>query len=378
VVLPEKLYYLATLPLPFSSLSNDFSDVYAACLALTTVAGTATAPCPKLASIYADHSLFVWDISDIQNVVKYRSFVYHRACVWDVQFISTADSPIFGAGTFATCSADNSIRIWNTDPKAQRLSRWRSVYSREMLHVIEIDDPLATSTVTVTATAAGVIGGAGAEVDVSGAYVRQSSSSTASTIPAGLNTSVASSSAADVAIGSARPPTDICRGIPDTELPDRPQGAAAPRALAVHPAGTQLVCGDRAGLLRVFDLASMAQVVSTHAHSAEVLTLSFSPPMRPTGEGDGSWTIDYDEEDEEEEEDEVVAEGGQSRALRKSTSRGGRGGRNPLVLLASAGRDRLVHILDASNGYRPVTTLDNHSSSVTIVKFTSDGRRLLR
>lgn len=51
--------------------------------------------------------------------------------------------------------------------------------------------------------------------------------------------------------------------------------------------------------------------------------------------------------------------------------------RKTVKLLASAGRDRLTHVFDAGNNYNPLTTLDNHSSSVTTVKFTSDGQRLL-
>jgi hypothetical protein len=50
------------------------------------------------------------------------------------------------------------------------------------------------------------------------------------------------------------------------------------------------------------------------------------------------------------------------------------------VLLASAGRDRLVHIFDCSGGgnsCKPLLSLDHHSSSVTAVRFTADGRRLV-
>ena len=155
----------------------------------------------------------------------------------------------------------------------------------------------------------------------------------------------------------------------------------------LHAAGRQMVCGDRTGLLRVYDLAAMAEIHTTQvrtvnrvlwctptataarpvaltfifcapsyivvfqAHAAEVLTLAYSPPMRAAA--DGAWTVDCVDD----------ADGARPK--------------EPLVLLASAGRDRLVHVFDASSEYTPVTTLDNHSSSVTIVKFTPDGKRLL-
>lgn len=57
------------------------------------------------------------------------------------------------------------------------------------------------------------------------------------------------------------------------------------------------------------------------------------------------------------------------------------------VFLASGGRDRLIHIYDASdinkhnnhenNRYHLVTTLDSHSSSVTVSHFTSDGKKFI-
>ena len=125
--------------------------------------------------------------------------------------------------------------------------------------------------------------------------------------------------------------------------------------------GRQLVCGDRTGLLRVYDLASMTQVHVTQAHAAEVLTLAYSPPLRRVG--DGTWTVDFIDE-------ETTQQQPQSGDKTNKND-------NPLILLASAGRDRLVHVFDATEGYKPVNTLDNHSSSVTIVKFTPDGKRLL-
>ena len=84
----------------------------------------------------------------------------------------------------------------------------------------------------------------------------------------------------------------------------------------------------------------MTQSQSINAHDAEILTLQYSPVL-------------------------VESE------LSKSS---------PLVLLASAGRDRLVHIFDASDTSSPychLQTLDNHSSSVTAMTFTSDGMKFI-
>lgn len=45
-----------------------------------------------------------------------------------------------------------------------------------------------------------------------------------------------------------------------------------------------------------------------------------------------------------------------------------------LQLLATASRDRLIHVLDAGRDYSLVQTLDEHSSSITSVRFTSEFR----
>lgn len=74
------------------------------------------------------------------------------------------------------------------------------------------------------------------------------------------------------------------------------------------------------------------------AHDAEILTMHYSPPILAGDLDDGKKAV---------------------------------------VLLATAGRDRLVHTFDATNNYQHKLTLDNHSASVTAVRFTGDGRRLL-
>ena len=43
-----------------------------------------------------------------------------------------------------------------------------------------------------------------------------------------------------------------------------------------------------------------------------------------------------------------------------------------MKLLATAGRDRLIHVLDVEEDYRLLQTLDEHSSSITSVRFTGE------
>lgn len=48
-----------------------------------------------------------------------------------------------------------------------------------------------------------------------------------------------------------------------------------------------------------------------------------------------------------------------------------------MLLLVSGGRDRLVHIYDASRNFDVIETLDDHSASITAAKFACNGSKLL-
>mmetsp|Transcript_5310 Transcript_5310/g.8769 ORF Transcript_5310/g.8769 Transcript_5310/m.8769 type:complete len:1539 (-) Transcript_5310:162-4778(-) len=344
VINPSTLEFIATLPhsVPLSSMKGAPSDdgghdklEFAACYGITAIPTTTC-----VAIMYADRSVFIWDIADVHNPIKYKSFVFHRACIWDLVFIeqtsknqsmqgSTSDEPdavssilsdgnidnsSLPSGTFATCGADNSVCFWNLDPKMQRKSKWRSSYSRDLLHKFQLDGSVS---------------------------------------------------------GSPRTSSDrhfIDGSPPDIELPDRQQGNLIARSLAVHPNGNELACGDKQGRLYVYDLNTMKSMTTHrniegpsssagdmdsngfHAHEAEILTLNYSPyfhSSNPSG---------VDNANDEN-----------------------------LVLLASAGRDRLIHVFDATEAssvsnterYGHLETLDSHSSSVTVVKFSLDGKTLI-
>ncbi|KAM5235551.1 mitogen-activated protein kinase-binding protein 1 isoform 1-T1 [Ctenodactylus gundi] len=99
------------------------------------------------------------------------------------------------------------------------------------------------------------------------------------------------------------------------------------RSVCISPNGQHLASGDRMGTLRVHELQSLSEMLRVEAHDSEILCLEYSKP--DTG----------------------------------------------LKLLASASRDRLIHVLDAGREYSLQQTLDEHSSSITAVKFAaSDGQ----
>uniref|UniRef100_A0AAQ5XJ46 Mitogen-activated protein kinase binding protein 1 n=1 Tax=Amphiprion ocellaris TaxID=80972 RepID=A0AAQ5XJ46_AMPOC len=102
------------------------------------------------------------------------------------------------------------------------------------------------------------------------------------------------------------------------------QSRAGIRTLRVSPDGRHLASGDRMGVLRIHDLDTMEEILNVQAHDSEILCLEFSKP--DTG----------------------------------------------LQLLATASRDRLIHVLDAGKEYSLVQTLDEHSSSITAVRFAAN------
>nr|BAA85449.1 JNK-binding protein JNKBP1 [Mus musculus] len=120
----------------------------------------------------------------------------------------------------------------------------------------------------------------------------------------------------------------------DTELPggDKADGSLMDprvgiRSVCISPNGQHLASGDRMGTLRIHELQSLSEMLKVEAHDSEILCLEYSKP--DTG----------------------------------------------LKLLASASRDRLIHELDAGREYSLQQTLDEHSSSITAVKFAaSDGQ----
>ncbi|XP_050985420.1 WD repeat-containing protein 62 isoform X2 [Labeo rohita] len=99
-------------------------------------------------------------------------------------------------------------------------------------------------------------------------------------------------------------------------------GKSGIRVLGISPDGQHLAAGDRSGNLRIFGLQFMDELQRIEAHDSEVLCLAFSPTE--TG----------------------------------------------LHLLASASRDRLIHIFDMENKCNLVQTVYDHSASITAIKFT--------
>ncbi|KAL7888260.1 hypothetical protein AOLI_G00032340 [Acnodon oligacanthus] len=269
---PVDLHFICTLPRPHH-LGTDVAAVTQASHLFSnkpderypdSVAVTYDPVNLWLSCVYNDHSLYVWDVRDLQRVGKLHSALYHSACVWDLQiYPKSKDGPQTGLDSselFFSCSSDNTVRMWSTEVHIPTNGK---VLSSDLRKVIYIDNNTAALLDTAT----------------NGAEKSEGQTAESRT---GIKT--------------------IC----------------------VSPDGKHLASGDRTGTLRVHDLSNMEEILKVEAHDSEILCLEYSKPE--TG----------------------------------------------MKLLATAGRDRLIHVLDVEEDYRLLQTLDEHSSSITAVRFTAN------
>uniref|UniRef100_A0A8C4XGL3 Mitogen-activated protein kinase binding protein 1 n=1 Tax=Erpetoichthys calabaricus TaxID=27687 RepID=A0A8C4XGL3_ERPCA len=257
---PVNLHFICTLPRPHR-LGVDIATVTDASHLFCTqadarfpdvLAVTYDSTNRWLSCIYNDHSLYAWDVRDPRKVGKVYSALYHAACVWSIEVypeLPDSSQSRLPPGSILTCSADNTVRLWDLDNHSTMLTR----------NVI-------------------------------------------SNVSWGLNpaSEKAESQTADIKAGI--------------------------RTLCIRPDGQHLASGDRTGILRyqMMWLSTMEEILKVEAHDSEILCLEYSKP--DTG----------------------------------------------LNLLATASRDRLIHVLDAGNEYSLLQTLDEHSSSITAVKFAGE------
>ncbi|XP_075392712.1 WD repeat-containing protein 62 isoform X2 [Tenrec ecaudatus] len=266
----DSLHYLANLPKPHylgvdvaqglepSFLFRRKAEV----IYPDTVALTFDPTHQWLSCVYKDHSIYIWDVTDIHNVSKVWSELFHSSYVWNVEVYPEFEDQraCLPSGSFLTCSSDNTIRFWNMDTSPD--SHWkRNIFSNTLLKVLYVENDTQHLQDMSHFPDRGIENGA---------------------------------------------PVDVKAGV---------------RVMQVSPDGQHLASGDRSGNLRIHELHFMDELLKVEAHDAEVLCLEYSKPE--TG----------------------------------------------LTLLASASRDRLIHVLNVEKNYNLEQTLDDHSSSITAIKF---------
>ncbi|BFZ23498.1 hypothetical protein BsWGS_26537 [Bradybaena similaris] len=99
-------------------------------------------------------------------------------------------------------------------------------------------------------------------------------------------------------------------------------------AVAVCPDGLHIATGNQHGRVCIYDTNTMNVMTTMLAHESEVTALGYSITKR-------------------------------------------------YKVLASGSRDRMIHVMDASHGYQLLTTLDDHSSTITAINFTYIARCIL-
>lgn len=194
------LEYVTTLPSPPAlGAANVAPSQDAVRLSLASFSAGARYPhalCARLSAdasrctvVYADRTLFVWDVRDPRRIGKLRTFLFPGACVWDVAAppaharLGPAPGLAYGSGSgrdprngavssplprdsFITCGSDGSVRIWSLDaararskaaddddsggPSAPRpapnmdarsRASWQCAFSRELLHIVYVHPP---------------------------------------------------------------------------------------------------------------------------------------------------------------------------------------------------------------------------------------------
>uniref|UniRef100_A0A2K6EIX6 WD repeat domain 62 n=1 Tax=Propithecus coquereli TaxID=379532 RepID=A0A2K6EIX6_PROCO len=269
----HSLHYLANLPKPHylgvdvaRGLEPSFLfQKKAEAVYPDTVALTFDPTHQWLSCVYKDHSIYIWDVKDINQVGKMWSELFHSSYVWNVEVYPEFEDQraCLPSGSFLTCSSDNTIRFWNMDSSPD--SHWqKNIFSNTLLKVVYVENDIQHLQDT--------------------SHFPDRGSETAT-------------------------PMDVKAGV---------------RVMQVSPDGQHLASGDRSGNLRIHELHFMDELVKVEAHDAEVLCLEYSKPE--TG----------------------------------------------LTLLASASRDRLIHVLNAEKNYNLEQTLDDHSSSITAIKFAGN------
>lgn len=259
----ESLEHVADMPRP-APLGATLAGEEAAVKAVypDVIASRMTGDSSHLAAFFSDGTFRLWSLADISEATLVHESTSHSQAVWDVQVHPSGDS-------FATCSADNTIRFWN------------------MAQIFNVEEQTVTARTTGATEQIGII-------------------HTDPTFKQLLAEGMEEGEEGQSSIGGVR---CVCFS-PDLE---------------------HIASGDRAGNVRVHHLPTLKQVHYAAAHDSEVLSLSYCEAVKGV---DGQ-------------------------------------------LLATGSRDRLVHIFrenGATEGdqYELASTLDDHSSSITKVKFVTN------
>ncbi|KAI9245948.1 hypothetical protein EDC94DRAFT_627884 [Helicostylum pulchrum] len=299
---PVTLKYVGILPKPHP-LGTDISLVTSPDMVRSNdahypdaVAMVYNATSQRVVSVYSDKSLYVWDIRDLSKIGKYRSFIFHSDCVWGVEPCPNIerDDNAIPLNSFATFSADGTVRIWNLDTPVHTTS---STSSSPLSPPVQQNGILSPSSSTVVGLHRRNI------------YSRE----LVKMIYVDPDAAQFSKLRSNFEFAE-----DQC---PDFGI----------RSLKMSADGQMMASGDRSGNLRVHDMNSWEMLTYQEAHDSEILSIDLTTPTD----------------------------------------------KDAPSLIATASRDRLLHIFDIKTNFQLVQSLDDHSSSITAVKFSQDSEKLI-
>ncbi|KAG1714748.1 Mitogen-activated protein kinase-binding protein 1 [Nymphon striatum] len=342
----------------------------------------------KVTCIYNDHSIYTWEVKDLKKIGKGSSYLYHSACIWGIEMYPQVGEDckfVLPPGSFVTCSSDDTVRIWNLDSHMVSDTAYkRNYYSNELLKILYMDDDLAYlcdsgynstgSNDKTDTTYDGKNGVRCVRIDADEAHdsevlcLEYSHPSTAEKAFDILDLEYSKPERVfkdQIKQIQDLPSCDICR-----------HDKAVSFVLAIKSVAAAL---SGAGLAN--DIDSELRIDAVKSKLSVGVQIRW---IRENKKYNNSCNAKHMKTNEKHVNEEVSTETGHSAATSSNLSRalkviqcdqglslvgGDRILKKSHKFLASASRDRLIHVFDVNQDYAFQQTLDDHSSSITAVRF---------
>ncbi|KAJ3118275.1 mitogen-activated protein kinase binding protein 1 [Physocladia obscura] len=319
---PVTMKYIATLPKPHhlgidvahSVGTSYISEAPPNALYPDVISVKVDAIGHYITCVYSDRSMFIWDVKDFKHIGKYRSFLSHNDCVWGAEmFPAVPGQNLFPSTPMAGGLPAQSPAL----PPHGLPPNTFTTYSSDLTIRFWNIETTPNKQTNDDGYASDYDGYNNQKHDTSenvNRYFRRNIYS--KELLKVIYTNMDEFLAMHRNSEAARPSSDKL-GI---------------RSLKISSDGKLMAAGDRSGNLMIYELDTFSQQNLMEAHDGEILGIDFT-------------------------------QGNEKSQLP--------------VLMATASRDRLIHIFDVNQSFSLIQTLDDHTSSITGVKFSEGGRKLI-